>query len=166
MPRSIDASVLAAWRSSNPDHVSLIEIATGDTTTPFIRRTDREYDLTFNSATFTAIPPEYGQIQVESHTEQGGIDLKIPDTDGALAALALASYTFRSTRVRIWITSIVATGGSGSNGLLSKYFVESVDCEDGAVTFHLRSSFAAFDVALPRGTLTLTDFPFLPQSIL
>lgn len=165
MPLTIDSTVLAAWRSSTSNMLACVEIATGDTTTPFIRRTDWSEDVTFNSLTFTATPTQFGKIEVAPHTEQGGIDLKIPDTDGAIAALVLASYTFRSTRVRIWITDLSVCGGSSSGGRYAVYFVESAECEDGAVTFHLRSQFAIFDAQLPRGTMTRTEFPGLPQDI-
>lgn len=165
-PRATGSGVLAAWRSSTSKMLTLVEVATGDAGTPFIRRTDWDTDLTFNSFTFSATPTQFGRISVEGHTEQGGIDLKLPDVDGAIAALVLTCTTFRSTRVRIWITDLSATGGSGSDGVLSTYYVESVDLEDGAATFHMRSSFAIFDAPLPRGTITRTEFPGLPSDTL
>ncbi len=165
MPLTIDAGVLAAWRSSTDNMLSLVEIATGDAGTPFIRRTDWDVDVTFNTFLFTATPEQFGQISVEGHTEQGGIDLKLPDVDGAIAALVLTCTTFRSTRVRIWITDYSATGGAGSAGRLATYYVESVELEDGAATFHLRSSFAVFDVQLPGRTMTRELCPGLPQDL-
>lgn len=163
MPRSTSSTVLTPFRSTNPSHVSLIEIATGDTGTPFIRRTDRDYDVTFNSFVFSAYPNTWSNVTVASHTEQGGVDIKVPDLDGAIATLALSGYCFRSTRVRLWLTDIAATGGSGSDGYLEHHYVESVECEDGAVTFHCRPQLAVFDVDLPRGTMTRDVFPGLPS---
>ena len=162
-PRATGASVLAAWRATTSNMLSLVEVATAHAGTPFIRRTTWDHDVTFGSLTFTATPVQYGKIQVDRHDEQGGITLKLPDVDGSIAALVLLSYTFRETRVRFWVTDLVATGGAGTDGILSVFYVESVECEDGAVTFHLRSSFAIFDAQLPRGTMTRTEFPGLPS---
>jgi len=163
MPLTIDSTVLAAWRSGTDNMLACVEIATGHAGTPFIRRTDWDTDITFNSLLFSATPTQFGRIDVTPHSEQGGIDLKLPDHDGAIAALALLAYTFRDTRVRIWLTDLSVTGGSGSGGRYAVYFVESVDVEDGAATFHLRSQFAIFDAQLPRGTMTRTEFPGLPS---
>lgn len=162
-PRATAAGVLTAFRSVNPSHVSLVEIATGDSVTPFIRRTDWDSDITFGSLLFTSLPESWGQVAVEPQTQQGGTDIRIADVDGAIAALMLAGHTFRSTRVRMWLTDISATGGAGSDGYLSYYYVQSVVVEDGVATFHTRPSFAFFDLDLPRGTVTRTDFPGLPS---
>ncbi len=142
----------------------LVEIATGYATTPYLRATDRDYDVTFESHVFTARSVEGGQMKVESQNEQGGIDVKIGDTSGEIAALYQAGARFRGTRVRVWVTDVAATGGAGAFGVMSEYAVESVVFEDGAVTFHCRTSMAVFGVELPRGRFTRADYPGLPPS--
>lgn len=161
--RSTAAGVLSDFRSANPDVVTLVEVATGDAGTPFIRRCDRESSATFSTFTFEAQPHAFGQIQIAAHTEQGGVDVRLADLDGAIAALALGGSCFRHTRVRIWTTNVGSLGGAGSDGFLETTFVETVECEDGAVVIHCGGQFAVFDLDLPRGRLTRTEFPGLPS---
>lgn len=164
MPRVVDAAVLAAFRTPNPSHLGLVEVTTGYSVTPFIRRTDRDYDVTFGSVVYSAIAPEFGQITVEPHTNQGGLDLRIPDTDGAIAAIVATGAYFRGTRVRIFVSDavVVAANPTTEKGMLSSYNVESARIEDGVAVFKCRSMVSVFGIDLPRRRFTRTDFPGLP----
>lgn len=165
MPRSVNAALLAAVRSETFQPIGLVEIATGSTGTPYIRRTDREYDVTFGSATYSAGAVELGRVEVSQQTETGGIDVRVGDPDGAIAALIVAGTNFRGTRVRTWISdaAVVAANPTQEYGFLSIHYVESAAIEDGAAVFHCRSQLSVFDLDIPRNTYDFTAFPNLAR---
>ena len=164
MPRAIHAGTLAAWRANPTAHLCLVEVATGNAGTPYLRRTDRDYDVTFGGNVYTAQGPAFGQIMLQPHTEQGGVDVRIPDTDGTIAALASSGAYFRNTRVRIYVAepNIVAANPTQTYGALNTFFVEAPRIEDGVATFRCRARVAAWGVDCPRTRFTRSEYPGMP----
>lgn len=81
--RGAHADLLTQLRGEQPKPVILLEIATGDVGTPYIRICNLDRDITFPSSggnIFTARPFDIEAVTI-SGTEFEGVDVTMPDVD-------------------------------------------------------------------------------------
>ncbi len=100
MTRGLDADLVGELQGADPEPIVLLEIATGNTTTPTVYLTSNEKDHKWPTATgttYTARPFELGDIVTEGG-EFPGLDVRLPDTDSYWDTWLLTT-DFRHQRV-------------------------------------------------------------------
>lgn len=162
--RSINADLLTELRGAHPLPVILLEIATGDGTTPYIRICNFDRDIDFPSSggnTFTARPFECDEVQI-SGTELEGIDVTLADADLEFDTW-LQTTNFKWRKMNRYLVDRDALDGS-TKAVMDSFRFVSRRRGHHVTIMHFEPLAAILQrIEVPKRTLSREEYPAIPD---
>lgn len=163
--RATATALLSALRSEATEVVLLLELTTGIPSPATVRLTRREVPTTWNGQAYATRP-----IEIEDAIEQGGegesgsVVVVVGNADSYFEGLRAAGADLLGARVVLRLVAASRLAASPAESVSDTFYIESIAYRHGRVRLELLSRFALLRTAIPRGTLTIDEFPGLPRN--
>lgn len=163
MSRGTHADLTTEFRSEWMRPVVLLWIETGESSVS--RITDYDGSIVWGGYTWSPRPFEIGTVALDGTTASPELPVSIADTDLWYKAIVDGGGDLEGRRVRIYRTdlTIIEAGDVITKSIRDDFAIESVDQADGIVRLNLSSWLTWLREPGPRGLITRTDFPGIPN---
>lgn len=164
MARGTPSPVLAALAAPGAHLVTLLEITTGGSPS-VVRVCSGAMPLTFAGVDFTARGMNPGEVSARDHNETGATSVLLDDSDGWWQTLLEAGASFQGKRVQMYRTeSSLVEGSVVADALADVFIINTWTRTHGVVSLSLQPLTAVLEIVLPLGTVSIREFPGVPDS--
>jgi len=164
MTRSLPSAFTTPAQSTSPEPIRLLELETGDATTPWIRLCSGADNVTFPSSggnVYTARPFKVGKIE-HAAGKSPDVEITFPDGDYSFDTW-LQTTDFRRKRVIVLDVERSALGSS-SNAKRDQFWIDNRTRSQRGVVFRALSLAAIMRIVrIPKRTFTRELFPGIPR---